>query len=137
MKTQRDIVKELLELHRSCVVRMDKLELLGVEINIMANDELLNIALDVIGFPEDNTNEFDFDTLNGRRPNGKRTDYDNLYCRDGLKDFPYIYSSEEDLESEGVTIDDCLNFLYGEYNKLNSGIKPQIDLSKFKDISLN
>lgn len=137
MKKQRDIVKELIELHRSCVERMDKLKLLGVEVDIMANDELLKIALDIIGFPEDNTEEFDFDTLNGRSPNGKRTDYNNLYCRDGLKDFPYIYYSEEDLKAEGGTIDDYLDFLYCEYNKLNSGIKPQIDLSKFKDISLN
>lgn len=135
MELQKTVVKKLLLLYRSCVDRTEELESMGVSLSFVDNEKLWNIALDLIGFPEDNSREFDFMALNGHEPEGKRVDIDNLFSRDWLMDHSFMDHCRE--EPNDTTVDEYMEFLYEEYNKMNAGMKPEIDLSKFKDISLN
>ncbi|MCC8096114.1 MAG: hypothetical protein LIP05_12625 [Tannerellaceae bacterium] len=132
MKTVKEIVSSLLSLQLHCLNRMEICNALEIEINLMGDMELWNIALDIIGFPEDNTMEFDFNTLNGHTPDGKRTDYENMFCRDWLLD-PF-YNREED---HSINLTEYIDWLFNEYNKLCIGDKLTTEVSRIKRTQLN
>lgn len=98
----------------------------GVDIDLFGNYQLLEVALSLIGFPEDNTQEFDFDLLNGQPANGMRPDFDNMFCREWLtSEFherasnPLLKISPEDLPQVVASYTD---WLYAEYEESNQGI---------------
>lgn len=136
MKTQRQIVTELIEMQVDCLKRIEKYESVDISISIFGNYELLNVALDIIGFPSDNSSEFDYSILNGQKPDGRRTDFDNLFCRDYLYDNSIIGEFTPDspaFENIGAYVD----WLYNEFKKLSASNAQKMDLKKFEITSLN
>ena len=131
MKTQKEIVSSLLSLQLNCLNRMEICSALEMDINIMGDMELWHIALDIIGFPEDNTLEFDFNSLNSLPADGKRTDYENMFCRDWLMD-PF-YNGEESC----INLHEYIEWLYNEFNKLSIGDKTTQEVSNMKRSQLN
>lgn len=133
MKTQKQIVKELISLQLECIRRMDQFESVGITINIFGNFELLDRALDLIGFPEDNTKEFDLASRDGQRAAGKRTDYDNIFCRDYLYDNSFFDGDGYQFK----TIDEYVEWLYQEVRRIHAE-GPALDCpSHFSNVSLN
>lgn len=133
MKTQKQIVKELISLQLECVRKMDQFESVGITINIFGNFELLDRALDLIGFPEDNTSEFDLSALNGQQSSGKRTDFNNIFCRDYLYDNSFFDGDTYQFK----TIDEYVEWLYQEVRRIHAE-GPSVVCSKhFSDVSLN
>lgn len=133
MKTQKQIVKELISLQLECIHRMDKFESVGIALNFFGNFELLDKALDIIGFPEDNTVEFDLSALNGLEPTGKRTDFDNIFCRDYLYDNSFFDGDTYHFS----TIDEYVDWLYQEVRRIHTDGASMIDSRYFSDVSLN
>lgn len=136
MKKKKEIVTELIKLQVKCLKQTEKYESVDLNINILGNYELLDIALDMIGFPPDNSAEFDYAILNGLGPSGKRTDFDNLFCRDHL----YNNSIIGDYSSDSIhfdTVEEYVEWLYNEFKKLNMEGAACPDLEKFKITSLN
>ena len=71
------------EYKQSCL--FDELEKRGIDMsNITVNN--FRIVLDLIGFPRDNTDDYDFDVLNGlpHNPNNGKKPDDNMFCDDWL-----------------------------------------------------
>lgn len=63
----------------------EELEKKGIDLT-KVTVQLIDIVLDLIGFPKDNTKDYDFNVMNGAEHNpklGKLPD-DNLFCRDWL-----------------------------------------------------
>lgn len=136
MKTQRQIVTELIDMQVDCLKRIEKYESVDISISIFGNYELLDVALDIIGFPSDNSSEFDYSILNGQKPDGRRTDFDNLFCRDYLYDNSIIGEFTPDSPAF-EDIETYVDWLYNEFKKLSAGNAQKMDLKKFEMISLN
>lgn len=136
MKTQRQIVTELIKLQVDCLKRTEKYEKADLNICIFGNYELLDLALDIIGFPADNSSEFDFSILNGQENGGLRTDFRNLFCRDYLYDNSIIGEFSSD-STQFETVEEYIEWLYNEFKKISARNTPRIDVEKFKLISLN
>lgn len=136
MKPRKQIVTELIKLQVECLKQTEKYESVNLNINILGNYELLNIALDIIGFPADNSAEFDYSILNGQNPSGKRTDFDNLFCRDYLYDNSIIGEFTPD-SPHFETVEEYIEWLYNEFKKLGAEDLPCADFEKFKITSLN
>lgn len=136
MKPQKQIVTELIKLQVDCLKRTEKYESVNLNICIFGNYELLDLALDIIGFPTDNSSEFDFSILTGQKDGGQRTDFGNLFCRDYLYDNSIIgeFSSESTLFN---TVEEYVEWLYNEFKKISAGDTPHVDIEKFKLTSLN
>jgi len=67
------------------VCLFEELEQKGIDLT-KVTVQLIDIVLDLIGFPKDNTKDYDFNVMNGAEHNpklGKLPD-DNLFCRDWL-----------------------------------------------------
>lgn len=74
--------------------------------------DLLDIALDIVGIPQDNSANFDFDYLNGVStpdPN-RRNDFNNMFCRDRWDSIGYELKKEH--------IDSIVEQLYKDYDEL-------------------
>ncbi|WP_106828165.1 hypothetical protein [Parabacteroides pacaensis] len=134
MKTQKQIVKELISLQLECLRKMDQFESVGITINLFGNYELLNKALDLIGFPEDNTVEFDLSALNGQQTiSGKRTDFDNIFCRDYLYDNSFFDGDTYQFK----TVDEYVDWLYQEVRRIHTEGASIINSKHFSGVSLN
>ena len=65
----------------------EQFEQSGIEFSSEILVDNLEIILDLIGFPEDNTLEYDLDCLNSdevRRDETKKIPDDDMFCRDSL-----------------------------------------------------
>lgn len=112
MRPYLDAVKQLVIKHVDILEVARLSSGIGIQINILDRLNLLDIAMDIIGFPQDNTLEFDTDIIdNGSstQPN-KRKDFDNMFSRDQWKAKEY--------ELEKSTIDYFVNTLYIDYEHL-------------------
>ena len=135
------LVKLLLEQYKQeCLFA--ELEQKGIQFgNICVNN--LDIIHDIIGFPPDNTLDYDFDYLNsgGRQRNeGKKIPDDKMFCRDWL-DERYFEISRELFEQQNILVTDkglkiekgagldlvvkkfseYIDWLYSEYDKYERG----------------
>lgn len=116
----KEAIKNLLMLYKNICVKEDQLEKLGLEIDFRWDESVSDIALDLIGFPKDNSANFDFSHLNNPefvKPNPeKRNDFDKMFCRDWLDDEINSFAFEE----EGhLKIDELVEWLYKEKQNLN------------------
>lgn len=133
MKTHKQIVKELISLQLDCLEKMDKFEEVGITLDFFGNLDLLEKALDLVGFPPDNTFEFELAVLKGEIPKEKQAEFDNLFCRDYLYDNS-LFSGDA---YEFKTIDEYVDWLYQEVRRIHADKTPMIDSQHFSDLSLN
>jgi len=98
------IVKDLITKHLEITEQLDLLAAAGVQIETFDQLNLFDIALDVIGFPKDNTKGVDFEELTELHSNGK------VFSRDKW-DFIVFELKKED-------VDDFVKQLYVEYDEL-------------------
>lgn len=124
------------EFKQECL--FDELEQKGIDLT-KVSVQIYDIILDLVGFPKDNTKDYDFNVLNGLEHNpkfGKLPD-DGLCCRDWLYDKYYDmiqtiekkqkievtdkglkmveYNDEELIKSK---LNDFVDWLYLEYSKI-------------------
>jgi hypothetical protein len=124
------------EFKQECL--FEELEQKGIDLT-KVSVQIYDIVLDLIGFPKDNTKDYDFNALNGLEHNpklGKLLD-DNLCCRDWLYDKYYDtiqtiekkqkievigkglkmveYNDEELIKSK---LSNFIDWLYLEYSKI-------------------
>jgi hypothetical protein len=124
------------EFKQECL--FEELEQKGIDLT-KVSVQIYNIVLDLVGFPKDNTKDYDYNALNGLEHNpklGKLPD-DNLYCRDWLYNKYYDltqsikkkqkievtdsglkmveYNDEELIKSK---LSDFVDWLYLEYSKI-------------------
>ena len=113
----RNIIKKILYVVEVRDKRENKLTELGITCNFKEDEILNNLILDIIGFPPDNSLEFDFDVLNGaeKTETKLRVDFDNMFCRDWINEVIYNYILNE---SEFKDDDELIDFLYNEYVNL-------------------
>jgi len=98
------IVKDLITKHLEITEQLNLLAAAGVQIETFDQLNLFDIALDVIGFPKDNTKGIDFEELTELHSNGK------VFSRDKW-DFIVFELKKED-------VDDFVKQLYAEYDEL-------------------
>lgn len=112
MRPHLETVKQLINKHIS-VLEVARLSSgIGIQIDILDSLNLLDIAMDIIGFPPDNSLQFDTDIiLNGisTAPH-KRNDFDNMFSRDKWKENEYELSKND--------IDYFVDTLYIDYEHL-------------------
>jgi hypothetical protein len=79
-----DIVKNLVTKHVELLEFSKKLTKLSVTIDFIDKLELLDIAMDIVGFPKDNCLEFDNNLIDNERSTRPdlRTDFENRFIRD-------------------------------------------------------
>lgn len=105
IKSQRQIVEELVAEYINLCNKYDELERIGlqVELKFFSIDNLLHWALDLIGFPQDTTLE--------------EKGIDNkFFCRDYLTNSTLLY--EESGENVHNTVEEYVDFLYKEFETL-------------------
>ena len=100
------LIRLLLEQYKQeCL--FEELEERGIHFgNICVNN--LDIILDIIGFPRDNTLDYDFLYLNSggeQREEGKRNPDDDMFCRDWL-DEKYFEASQELSTQQKILVTD-------------------------------
>ena len=122
----------------------EELEQKGLQFGNICVDNLA-VVLDIIGFPRDNTLEYDFLYLNTggeKREENKKIPDDEMFCREWLdeKDFEitrelfshqYIFVTDKGLQIEkgaGLDLvlqsfDQYIDWLYEEYEKFKQGIE--------------
>lgn len=116
MIPQRLIVEDIITEYLIRSNKEDAFRDLGMEVNGLLSNKLLDWAMDIIGFPPDNTLEFkdEYD----QRTIGLRVDYDHEFCRD------YLYNSSlidegcsDNVHSSVQEYADYLYEMYDEYLK--------------------
>ncbi len=141
---KQHLVKLLLEEYKQQCL-FNELAEKGVDMkNICVNN--FDIVLDIIGFPPDNTIEYDYDYLNSNgeiRDTSKKIFDNELFCRDWLFD-TYSESMDQLIKEQKVSVSDLgmqiesgadretaelklsefIDWLYTEFDKLKS-IKPE------------
>lgn len=119
MENAKQAVKDLLILYKNMCIKEEQLEKLGLKLDFRWDESVADIALDLIGFPKDNSANFDFSHLNNPefvKPNPeKRNDFDNMFCRDWLDDEIYDYAFEKD---GYMSIDELVDWLFNEKQNL-------------------
>lgn len=115
MKPNFFIVKRLFTKYFEITEYCDKLSAIGISVPFFEGIDLDDIALDLIGFPADNTADFDFEKLNGRDSSNSnlRTDWDNMFCRDRWTELIYEYYNSKDRN-----LNELIQKLYDEYDLL-------------------
>jgi hypothetical protein len=98
------IVKDLITKHIEVREQLNLLAIAGVQIDAFDQLNLFDIALDVIGFPKDNTKGIDFEELDEIHSNG------TAFSRDKW-DFIVFELQKED-------VDAFVKQLYAEYDEL-------------------
>jgi len=98
------IVKDLITKHLEIMEQLNLLAHAGVQIETFDQLNLFDIALDVIGFPKDNTKVLDFEELDELHTEGK------AFSRDKWDFIVFELKKEE--------IDDFVKQLYAEYDEL-------------------
>ena len=104
------IVRRLLQKHVALMSQLSLLGDMGIEIGILNNLNLDDVALDIIGFPPDNTTEFNYSTDPAFFSPVKRTDFENRFCRD-----PWCWLA---FELRPADIDGFVEKLYDDYDTL-------------------
>lgn len=133
MKTQKQIVKELISLQLECFRKMVQFESVGIGITIFGNFELLDKALDLIGFPEDTAAQ------NDAAPDA------DLFTGEPWKNTPFRFSRTylyNNTFFDGnrycfKTIDEYVEWLYEEARKIHTERTERIDSSHFSQVSMN
>ena len=122
----------------------EELEQKGLQFGNICVDNLA-VVLDIIGFPRDNTLEYDFLYLNTgweKREENKKIPDDEMFCRDWLDEkyfeitrelfsHQYIFVTDKGLQIEkgaGLDLvlqsfDQYIDWLYEEYEKFKQGIE--------------
>jgi hypothetical protein len=112
MRPQEKIVRLIVAKHID-VLEVARLAAgIGVQIDILDQLDLLDLAMDIIGYPSDNTKEFNIDILINdisTFPN-KRNDFDNMFDRGEYK------NNEWDLSK--ADIDEFVEKLYSDFDGL-------------------
>jgi hypothetical protein len=112
MRPQEDIVRLIVTKHID-VLEVGRLASgIGVQIDILDQLNLLDLAMDIIGFPSSNILQFDTDIIdNGTstQPN-KRQDFENMFDRGKYKD------GEWDLNKNDI--DEFVEKLYDSFDGL-------------------
>lgn len=119
MEKTKNAVKDLLILYKAICVKEEQLEKLGLKLDFRWEESVSDIALDIIGFPKDNSTEFDFSYMSNPeyvKPTPElRQDFENLSTRDWLGDKIYDYA----FDNEGcMSIDELVDWLYNEKQNL-------------------
>ena len=112
MRPQENIVRLIVAKHID-VLEVARLSSgIGVQIDILDQLNLLDLAMDIIGFPPDNTREFDIDILLNDVSTAphKRNDFDNMFERDKYKDGEWDLSKND--------IDEFVEKLYNNFDGL-------------------
>jgi len=65
-----EIVKRLITKHLEITDKIERLSAAGIQIDVLDQLDLFDIALDVIGFPKDNTKGLDFEELDELHTSG-------------------------------------------------------------------
>lgn len=133
MKTQKQIVKELITLQLDCLDKMDKFEEVGITLDFFGNFELLEKALDLVGFPPDNTFQYDLAAMNGEISEDKKIELGKLFCRDYLYDNS-LFSGDAHIFA---TVDEYVDWLYLEVRRVYANEKLMVGAGHFKGISMN
>ena len=83
-----------------------------MQIDILDQLDLLDLAMDIIGFPADNTREFDIDILFNDVSTAphKRNDFENMFDRSEWKHAEYELSKND--------IDEFVKKLYNDFDGL-------------------
>ncbi|UNY99867.1 hypothetical protein MQE36_05840 [Zhouia spongiae] len=125
---KESLVKLLFEEYKQ-ICLFEELESKGIDLNriTVRNSE---IVLDLIGFPKDNTRDYDFNVLNGQEHNplrGKVPD-DDLFCRDWLYEkYHDIITSIEKKQRIDVTDKGLKMVEYDDEVLIKSELKAFID----------
>ncbi|HMJ46798.1 MAG TPA: hypothetical protein VK498_05680 [Ferruginibacter sp.] len=112
MRPQENIVKLIVNKHVD-VLEVSRLATgIGVNIDILDQLDLLDLAMDIIGFPKHNILEFDIDIIfnNISTQPDKRKDFENMFDRDKYKE------GEWDLSKGGI--DNFVEKLYSDFDEL-------------------
>ena len=112
MRPQENIVRLIVAKHID-VLEVARLSSgIGVQIDILDQLNLLDLAMDIIGFPPDNTREFDIDILLNEVSTAphKRNDFDNMLDRGKYKDNEWDLSKND--------IDEFVEKLYNDFDGL-------------------
>ena len=137
------LIKLLLEQYKQeCL--FEELEHKGIQFGNICVDNLA-VVLDIIGFPPDNTLEYDFlylDTCGEKREENKKIPDDEMFCRDWL-DEKYFEITRELFDQQKIVVTDkglqiekgagldlvlekfnhFIDWLYEEYNKFQQGLE--------------
>lgn len=111
-----DIISEYLERSK----KEDALSKIGIEPNGLLTSKLLDWAMDIIGFPPDNTLEFK--TCRSSEATDLRTDYSHLFCRDYLRNSTLI--NEGCSDNIHFSVQEYVDYLYAMHDQFR---KEQID----------
>ena len=123
MRPQENIVKLIITKHIEVLEVVRLSSGIGVQIDVLDRLNLLDLAMDIIGFPQGNVSEFDIDIiLNGiSTAPGKRNDFENMFDREPYKE------NEWDLNKKDVNL-----FVQNLYNDLDELLllKPHLFIKK-------
>ena len=106
IKTERQIVEELITEYVKLCNADDELRRIGIEINLKLSriDNLLDWAMDIVGFPQDTTVS-DNETIDGK-----------WFCRDYLTNSTLLDPISG--ENQHGTVGEYVDFLYKEFETL-------------------
>jgi hypothetical protein len=112
MRPQENIVKLIVAKHIEVLEVARLASGIGVQIDILDRLNLLDLAMDIIGFPPDNSLQFDIDIVlnNISTAPHKRKDFENMFERDRYKQDEYELSKDD--------IDDFVDSLYKGFDEL-------------------
>jgi hypothetical protein len=82
-KSVETVVKTLLSYEIARSIKYDKFREAGIEVSAFDNENPAELAFDLMGFPADNSSEFQHISINSK---ALRTDEENLFCRDYLNE---------------------------------------------------
>lgn len=112
MRPQENIVRLIVAKHIDVLEVARLASGIGVQIDILDQLNLLDLAMDIIGFPPDNILQFDTDIIdNGisTQPD-KRQDFDNMFDRGKYKEGEWDLSKND--------IDEFVEKLYNDFDGL-------------------
>ena len=102
IKSKRQIIEELIAEHMNMEIQENKLESMGIRVPSFKYQQLHDWALDLIGFPADNTEDGDFS-----KP--------DCFCRDYLFDHPLFQTDTiTDMNRE---VSEYVDWLYVKYQE--------------------
>ena len=133
MKTQKQIVKELISLQLECFRKMIQFESVGISINIFGNFELLDKALDLIGFPADTASDNETDTDAGLFDDELRENNPYRFSRTYLYNNTFFDGTRYCFK----TIDEYVEWLYDEVRSIHTKGASPIDPGHFSQVSMN
>lgn len=130
MNTERYVVEKLVALQYQCYDKMDLLEKAGVQYDIFGQHELLILAVEILGYPKDNTREFgdNFNVYNNGGENfdmNKRTDFINYCCLD------YIDEKFFELQNDSNRVVLFTDWIFQDIGRLKNE-RPSFFVNKIK-----